>query len=166
MVEQDPEREAERRRALMRVEPAAVRRTIGHAPLRGVELYLVSGDMAAYEEWFARQPKPPRRVMDFLTEEDAAAVRWVTRNNPPWIRGQYLGYYRPPVPAHLFPPGRRGRGRAAARPAACRRRPPRPSPRPPRPRRWPTEGPGGAAARPQRGRGWRTSSTWPRRSAR
>jgi len=107
-VEADPEREAERRRALMRVEPAAVRRTIGHAPLRGIEQYLVAGDPVAYEEWFARQPKPPRRVMEFLGEEDAAAVRWVTRNNPPWIRGRYLGYYRPPVPARLFAPGAAG----------------------------------------------------------
>jgi hypothetical protein len=105
VVEADPEREAERRRALMRVEPAAVLRTIGHAPLRGIEQYLVAGDPVAYKKWFARQPKPPRRVIEFLSEADAAAVRWVTRHNPPWIRGQYLGYYRPPVPARLFAPG-------------------------------------------------------------
>ena len=61
VVEADPEREAERRRALTQVEPKAVRRTIGHAPLRGIEQYLVAGDLVAYEEWFARQPKPPRR---------------------------------------------------------------------------------------------------------
>ena len=91
VVESDPEREAERRRALMRVEPKMVRRVIGHAPLRGIEQYLVADDPVAYEEWFARQPKPPRSPAKCLTAADAAAVEWVTRHNPPWIRGQYLG---------------------------------------------------------------------------
>jgi hypothetical protein len=108
VVEDDPEREAERREKLMQVEPKAVRRTIGHAPLAGIKHYLVAGDPVAYEAWFARQPKPPKVEMEFMTEEDVAAVRWVTRHNPPWARGQYLGYYRPPVPAHLFEPGAAG----------------------------------------------------------
>ena len=108
VVESDPEREAERRRALLKVEPKTVRRVIGHAPLRGIEQYLVADDPVAYEEWFARQPKPPRSPAKSLTAADAAAVEWVTRHNPPWIRGQYLGYYRPPVPAHLFLPGATG----------------------------------------------------------
>jgi len=108
VVEDDPEREAERREKLMQVEPKAVRRTIGHAPLAGIEHYLVAGDPVAYEAWFARQPKPPKVEMEFMTEEDVAAVNWVTRHNPPWARGQYLGYYRPPVPAHLFEPGAAG----------------------------------------------------------
>ena len=81
---------------------------IAHAPLRGIEQYLVAADPVAYEEWFARQPKPPRSPAKSLTAADAAAVEWVTRHNPPWIRGQYLGYYRPPVPAHLFLPGAKG----------------------------------------------------------
>ena len=105
VVEEDPAREAERREKLMQVLPVAVRRTIGHAPLTGIEHYLVAGDPVAYEEWFARQPKPPRVEAEFMTEEDCALVDWVTRHNPPWARGKYLGYYRPPVPAHLFEPG-------------------------------------------------------------
>ena len=105
VVEDDPGREAERRKALLQVEPPAVRRMIGHAPLSGIEHYLVAGDPVAYEAWFARQPKPPRVEAAFMTEEDAALVDWVTRHNPPWARGKYLGYYRPPVPAHLFEPG-------------------------------------------------------------
>ena len=76
--------------------------------MRGIEQYLVADDPVAYEEWFARQPKPPRSPAKSLTAADAAAVEWVTRHNPPWIRGQYLGYYRPPVPAHLFLPGATG----------------------------------------------------------
>ena len=105
VVEDDPEREALRRKALLQVEPVEVRRMIGHAPLAGIEHYLVAGDSVAYEAWFARQPKPPRVEAAFMTEEDTALVDWVTRHNPPWARGQYLGYYRPPVPAHLFLPG-------------------------------------------------------------
>ena len=116
VVEDDPEREAERRRALMKVEPREVRRTIGHAPLVGIEHYLVAGDPVAYEAWFARQPKPPRVQMEFMTEADVAAVNWVTRHNPPWARGKYLGYYRPPVPAHLFEPGAVGEDEPPQRP--------------------------------------------------
>ena len=77
-------------------------------PCSGIEQYSVAADPVAYEEWFARQPKPPRSRAKCLTAEDAAAVEWVTRHNPPWIRGQYLGYYRPPVSAHLFLPGAKG----------------------------------------------------------
>ena len=108
VIESDPEREAERRRAILKIEPKAVRRLFGRAPLRQVEQHLVCGDPVAYEEWFARQPKPPRSPAKCLTAADAAAVEWVTRHNPPWIRGEYLGYYRPPVPAHLFLPGATG----------------------------------------------------------
>ena len=108
VVESDPEREAERRRALMKVEPKAARRMMARGPLRSVEQYLVAADPVAYEEWFARQPKPERSPAKCLTAADAAAVEWVTRHNPPWISGQYLGYYRPPVPAHLFLPGAKG----------------------------------------------------------
>jgi hypothetical protein len=102
-VEQDPGREAERRAALMRVDPR-LRRVVGKASLSQVEQLLVAADPVAYEEWFARQPKPPRTRAACLTEEDAAIVEHVTRHNPPWIRGPYLGYYRPPVPAELFRP--------------------------------------------------------------
>ena len=117
VVEEDPEREAERRRALMQVEPVEVRRMIGHAPLSGIEHYLVAGDPVAYEAWFAHQPKPPRVEAAFMTEEDTALVDWVTRHTPPWARGQYLGYYRPPVPAHLFEPGAVGEDAPPQRPA-------------------------------------------------
>ena len=80
---------------------------------------LVGDDPVAYEEWFARQPKPPRNPAKSLTAADAAVVERVTRHNPPWIRGHYLGYHRPPVPAHLFLPGATGD-----------EPPPRPLPRP------------------------------------
>jgi hypothetical protein len=59
VVEADPEREAQRRRALMQVEYRQVRRVMGEATLRQIEQYLVAADPVAYEEWFARQPKPP-----------------------------------------------------------------------------------------------------------
>src|SRR4051794_21249249 len=117
VVEADPEREAERRRALLQVLPREVRRTIGHAPLSGIEHYLVAGDPVANEAWFTRQPKPPRVEMAFMTEQDVAAVNWVTRHNPPWARGKYLGYYRPPGPAHLFEPGAVGEEEPPQRPA-------------------------------------------------
>ena len=123
-VEADPEREAERRRKLMQVLPVEVRRTIGHAPLAGIEHYLVAGDPVAYEAWFARQPKPPRVEAAFMTEADSALVDWVTRHNPPWARGQYLGYYRPPVPAHLFAPGAAAEEADPPRPACLPAPPP------------------------------------------
>ena len=153
VVESDPEREAERRRKLLEVEPKAARQMMARGPLRSVEQYLVAADPVAYEEWFARQPKPERSRAKCLTAADAAAVEWVTRHNPPWIRGQYLGYYRPPVPAHLFLPGAKGdeppssapapNGRAddaTPRPAGAGRPPARPRP-----------APAGRGARPRRG---------------
>ena len=138
----------------MKVEPREVRRTIGHAPLAGIEHYLVAGDPVAYEAWFARQPKPPRVEMAFMTEEDVAAVNWVTRHNPPWARGKYLGYYRPPVPAHLFEPGAVGEDDAtpaAGFPARSRRRRNR---RPGLPRPWPTCAPASPGCSTAASRGW------------
>ena len=104
VVEPEPEREAERRRLLLELEPRILRRVTGTASLRQVEQLKVAADPVAYEEWFARQPKPPRSPATCLTAEDAAIVEHVTRHNPPWIKGPYLGYYRPPVPAELFRP--------------------------------------------------------------
>ena len=103
VVEPEPAREAERRSLLRRIEPPVLRRAVGHAPLEGIEQYLVAGDPAGYEAWFARQPKPPCTPVR-LDEADRAAIAHVTRHNPPWIKGQYLGFYREPVPAHLFEP--------------------------------------------------------------
>ena len=37
-----------------------------------------------------------------LDPEDRAAIRHVTRHNPPWLKGAYLGYHRPPVPKAAF----------------------------------------------------------------
>jgi hypothetical protein len=167
-VEADPEREAERRRALMRVEPAAVRRTIGHAPLRGIEQYLAAGDPVAYEQWFARQPKPPRRVMEFLSEEDAAAVRWVTRHNPPWSAAATWATTARRCRRSCPRPGPRARTRRRrGRPSCRRRRRRRPGPgRRRRPSFWPTCGRGWRGCSTGGGKGGRTSSTWPRRSAR
>jgi hypothetical protein len=50
-----------------------------------------------------------------LSEEDRAAIRHVTRHNPPRIRGEYLGFYRKPVPRELF---EQGKAAAAPPPAA------------------------------------------------
>jgi hypothetical protein len=104
VVEPEPAREAERRRLLLELEPRILRRVTGTASLRQVEQLKAAADPVAYEEWFARQPKPPRRPATCLTAEDAAIVEHVTRHNPPWIKGPYLGYWRPPVPAELFRP--------------------------------------------------------------
>ncbi|MFO1048323.1 MAG: hypothetical protein U1E52_10545 [Geminicoccaceae bacterium] len=102
VVESDPAREARRRELLLQVEPVELRRGVGHATLANLENHLIGDDMAAYEEWFARQPKPPRVPAKSLTEEDAALVRHVTRHNPPWLKGEYLSYWRPPVPKELL----------------------------------------------------------------
>ena len=102
VVESEPAREARRRELLLEVEPVELRRGVGHATLANLENHLIGNDMAAYEEWFARQPKPPRVPARSLTEEDAALVRHVTRHNPPWMKGEYLSYWRPPVPAELL----------------------------------------------------------------
>ena len=101
VVEQDPEREARRRALLPEVEPPELRRAVGHAPLSAIENLLLP-DMAAYEEWFARQPKPERVPAKSLTAADAALVEHVTRHNPPWLKGEYLSYWRPPVPKELL----------------------------------------------------------------
>jgi hypothetical protein len=123
-VEADPALEARRRAALARVEPPLLRRTVGHATLNDLEQLLAVSDPdpTVYEAWFARQPKPPREPAPGLTAEDAAIVEHVTRHNPPWIRGPYLGYHRPPVPAELFRP------EAAAPPQAVARAEPAPPP--------------------------------------
>ena len=128
VVEADPDREALRRAALARVEPAILRRAVGHATLVQLEQHLAVADPdpTVYEEWFARQPKPPRSPATCLTEEDAAIVEHVTRHNPPWIRGPYLGYYRPPVPAELFRP--EAAAATPAEPAAPEPAPAEPAP--------------------------------------
>ena len=70
VVEADPEREAERRAAAARRSSTrCARDAIRHAPLRGIEQLIVAGDPVAYEEWFARQPKPPRSPAKSLTDE-------------------------------------------------------------------------------------------------
>ena len=101
VVEEDPKREARRRELLPEVEPPELRRAVGHAPLSAIENLLLP-DMAAYEEWFARQPKPERVPAKSLTAADAALVEHVTRHNPPWLKGEYLSYWRPPVPKELL----------------------------------------------------------------
>jgi hypothetical protein len=103
VVEADPEKEAERRRLLAAIEHAGLRKMMLKAPLTGVEQFHAVGDPdpTVYEEWSAKQPKPEFRPVA-LSEEDRAAIRHVTRHNPPWIRGEYLGFYRKPVPKELF----------------------------------------------------------------
>ena len=74
-----------------------------------------------------------------VPESNKADIERVTRHNPPWA-GKYLGYYRPPVPAHLFEPGA-GRRTRSRRPDACR------APATPEPAASP---PAGRPARPDR----------------
>ncbi|MFZ1426332.1 MAG: hypothetical protein WAS21_06145, partial [Geminicoccaceae bacterium] len=101
VVEADPSDESLRRALLGTVEHEIMREMIMGAPLKGIEQFVVGDDAVAYEEWFAKQPKPHFPPMD-LPESYKADILHVTRDNPPWARGEYLGYYRPPVPRHLF----------------------------------------------------------------
>jgi hypothetical protein len=79
---------------------------VARGTLADLELFHAVGDPdpTAYEAWFARQPKPAFEPIQ-LSEEDRAAIAHVTRHNPPWIRGEYLGFYREPVPKELFEAG-------------------------------------------------------------
>jgi hypothetical protein len=106
-VEADPAKEAERRRLLAAVEHEGLRKMVASGALNDLELFHAVGDPdpTAYERWFAKQPKPEFKPIP-LSEEDRAAIRHVTRHDPPWIRGEYLGFYRKPVPRELFEQGR------------------------------------------------------------
>ena len=101
-IEADPEREARRLELLATVKPA-LRPSVARADLALLEHFLAATDPdpCVYERWFAAQPKPPFDPIP-LSEADKAAIRHVTRHNPPWLKGAYLGYYRPPVPAEVF----------------------------------------------------------------
>ena len=102
VVEADPERE-EARRAILRSWPPGEQRRFAHCRLTDLERHqaIKDPDPTAYEAWFARQPKPPAERVP-LSAEEKAQIAWVTRHNPPWLRGEYLGYYRPPVPKEAF----------------------------------------------------------------
>ena len=120
VVETDPSDESLRRALLGTVEHTIMRDMIMGAPLKGIEQFVVGDDAVAYEEWFAKQPKPDFPPMD-LPESYKADILHVTRDNPPWARGEYLGYYRPPVPRHLFDAdmGPLVESEAASAPDAC-----------------------------------------------
>ena len=122
VVEADPSDESLRRSLLGMIEHPILREIATKAPLKSIEQLIVASDDVAYEEWFAKQPKVPFGQVD-LPDSLKADIEEVTKHNPPWMRGPYLSYYRPPVPAHLFDPdyandaepgGRAGRDRAAA----------------------------------------------------
>ena len=109
------------RRALLgTIEHPILREMIMAAPLKGIEQFVVVDDPVAYEEWFAKQPKPHFPPMN-LPESYKADILHVTKDNPPWARGEYLGYYRPPVPRHLFDAdmGPPDEDAAPPAPAAC-----------------------------------------------
>jgi hypothetical protein len=110
-VEADPAKEAERRRLLAAIEHKGLRKMVARGTLADPELFHAVGDPdpTAYEAWFARQPKPAFEPIA-LSDEDRAAIAHVTRHNPPWIRGDYLGFCRKPVRGELF-------GQGAERPA-------------------------------------------------
>ena len=101
LVEADPSDEALRRALLGMVAHEGLRAQAATGTLQQIEQLVVAGDPAAYEEWFARQPKPDFAPMA-LPDSIKADIEAVTRHNPPWLRGEYLSYYRPPVPARLF----------------------------------------------------------------
>ena len=103
VVESDPSKESLRRALLGMIEHPILRQMAGQGPLEGVEQLVVCDDPVAYEEWFAKQPKVPFAPLD-LPDSIVADIEAVTKDNPPWMRGEYLSYYRPPVPAHLFAP--------------------------------------------------------------
>ncbi len=117
VVEADPSDEALRRSLLGMIEHAGLRAQVMHGPLKGIEQLIVASDNVAYEEWFAKQPKVPFGQVD-LPESLKADIEEVTKHNPPWMRGQYLSYYRPPVPAHLFDPDYANDAEPAAEPVA------------------------------------------------
>ena len=119
VVEADPSDESLRRALLGLVEHPIMREMMLAAPLKGIEQFVVSDDPVAYEEWFAKQPKVPFGHVD-VPESYKADIERVTRHNPPWARGEYLGYYRPPVPAHLFASDRAVAAEPAARSGAGR----------------------------------------------
>jgi len=101
-VEADPSREARRLELLARVTPV-LRPGLARTGLDLLEHHLAASDPdpTVYEAWFAAQAKLPAAPMP-LAPEDEAAIRHVTRHNPPWLKGAYLGYHRPPVPKAAF----------------------------------------------------------------
>jgi hypothetical protein len=101
-VEADPAREARRLDLLARVK-RPLRPGLARTPLALLEQLTAAADPdpTAYEAWFAAQPKPAPEPVP-RSPEDLAAIRRVTRHNPPWLRGEYLGYHRPPVPKEAF----------------------------------------------------------------
>ena len=120
-VEADPSDKSLRRSLLGMIEHPILREIATKAPLKSIEQLIVASDNVAYEEWFAKQPKVPFGQVD-LPESLKADIEEVTRHNPPWLRGQYLSYYRPPVPAHLFDPDYVDDAGAGGRAARDRRR--------------------------------------------
>jgi hypothetical protein len=114
-VEADPAREARRLDLLARVK-RPLRPGLARTPLALLEQLTAAADPdpSAYEAWFAAQPKPAFPNLP-VAPEDLAAIRRVTRHNPPWLQGEYLGFYRPPVPRDAF--GQDEAGRLATRAA-------------------------------------------------
>jgi hypothetical protein len=102
----DPDglRELRRQALLAKVRPA-LRPSLATTSLELLEQFTAAADPdpTVYEAWFAAQAKPPTTPLT-LSAEDQALIRHVTRHNPPWLKGAYLGYYRPPVPRSAFAP--------------------------------------------------------------
>lgn len=117
---EEPAGEARRQELLARIRPV-LRPCFARAPLAALEQALAAAapDPAAYEAWFARQPKPAPEPVP-LGPEDQVAIRHVTRHNPPWLRGPHLGHDRPLPPEAAF--------RAEAAPAAAVEAAPAPPP--------------------------------------
>jgi hypothetical protein len=101
-VESEPEREAARQVLLARL-PAWEQRAYAHCSLTLLEQYAAAcdPDPTVYEAWLARQAKPAPVPVP-LSAEERAAILYATRHNPPWLKGEYLGYHRPPVPREAF----------------------------------------------------------------
>ena len=103
--------------ALMKIEFRQVRRLIGARALarhRAVSGRRRPGRLRGMVRPPAQAAAQPGEKPD---RGRRRPVERVTRHNPPWIRGQYLGYYRPPVPGPPVP-ARRHRRRARPWPRA------------------------------------------------
>ena len=98
-----------RRAALLAAVNPVLRPMLEGARTELLEHYVAAThpDPTIYEAWFAAQSKPAFAPVP-LAEEDVAVIRHVTRHNPPWLKGEYLGYYRPPVPKEAFLTDARG----------------------------------------------------------
>ena len=159
VVEADPEREARRRELLLQVEPAILRRAIGHAPLAGIENYL-----SARHGRLRGMVRAPAQAAARGTGEPGRHRPGAGRPRHPAQSALDQGR----VPVLLAAAGAEGAARPPGHDAGSgRAQPKRPSPRRRRsPPRSPSCAPGSPGCSTAAPRGGPTSSIWPRRFVR